>query len=56
MFNLIDISNWKRKEYFEHYFNIIPYWIPLSIQVHHAVCDGFHVCRFINELQELLKD
>ena len=30
------------------------YYIPLSIQVHHAVCDGFHVCRFINELQELL--
>lgn len=28
--------------------------IPLSIQVHHAVCDGFHVCRFINDLQELI--
>lgn len=28
--------------------------IPAAIQVHHAVCDGFHVCRFINELQELL--
>lgn len=28
--------------------------LPLSIQVHHAVCDGFHVCRFINELQELI--
>lgn len=26
--------------------------IPLAIQVHHAVCDGFHVCRFISELQE----
>ena len=26
--------------------------LPLAIQVHHAVCDGFHVCRFINELQE----
>lgn len=25
--------------------------IPLSIQVHHAVCDGYHVSRFINELQ-----
>lgn len=30
--------------------------IPLSVQVHHAVCDGFHVSRFINELQELLTD
>lgn len=26
--------------------------LPLSIQVHHAVCDGFHASRFINELQE----
>ena len=26
----------------------------LSIQVHHAVCDGFHVCRFLDELQDLL--
>lgn len=26
--------------------------LPLAIQVHHAVCDGFHVCRFINKLQE----
>lgn len=30
------------------------YILPLAIQVHHAVCDGFHVCRFINELQELI--
>ena len=28
--------------------------LPMSIQVHHAVCDGFHVCRFINELQEMI--
>lgn len=28
--------------------------MPLAIQVHHAVCDGFHVCRFIDELQELI--
>lgn len=28
--------------------------LPLAIQVHHAVCDGFHICRFINELQELI--
>lgn len=31
------------------------YWLPLAVQVHHAVCDGFHVCRFINELQEFVK-
>lgn len=28
--------------------------IPISIQVHHAVCDGFHVSRFLNELQEAI--
>lgn len=30
--------------------------LPLAIQVHHAVCDGFHLCRFINELQELINE
>jgi len=29
-------------------------WLPLAIQVHHAVCDGFHVARFITELQETM--
>lgn len=29
--------------------------LPLAIQVHHSVCDGFHTCRFVNELQELLQ-
>lgn len=28
--------------------------MPLAIQVHRAVCDGFHVCRFIDELQKLI--
>ncbi len=28
--------------------------LPLAIQVHHAVCDGFHLSRFINELQDFL--
>ncbi|MCS2169955.1 type A chloramphenicol O-acetyltransferase [Scandinavium sp. TWS1a] len=27
--------------------------LPLAVQVHHSVCDGFHVARLINELQEL---
>lgn len=26
--------------------------LPLAIQAHHAVCDGFHTARFVNELQE----
>ncbi|MBZ6007620.1 type A chloramphenicol O-acetyltransferase [Paraclostridium bifermentans] len=32
------------------------YLMPLAIQVHHAVCDGFHVCRFVNELQKLIEE
>ena len=30
--------------------------MPIAVQVHHAVCDGFHVSRFLQELQELLHD
>lgn len=30
------------------------YVMPLALQVHHAVCDGFHASRFVNELQELV--
>jgi len=29
-------------------------WLPISIQVHHAVCDGFHISRFVLELQEAM--
>lgn len=32
------------------------YLIPLAIQVHHAVCDGFHLCRFIDRFQEIIND
>ncbi|ENU1228807.1 MULTISPECIES: type A chloramphenicol O-acetyltransferase [Providencia] len=28
-------------------------WLPLSVQVHHAVCDGFHVGKFLTTLQKL---
>lgn len=27
------------------------FYLPIAVQVHHAVCDGFHVCRFINDVQ-----
>ena len=30
--------------------------LPISIQVNHAVCDGFHVCRLIAALKEMLAD
>lgn len=29
-------------------------WLPIAIQIHHAVCDGFHLARFVNELQEAM--
>lgn len=28
------------------------WFLPLAIQVHHGVCDGFHISRFFNSLQE----
>lgn len=31
-------------------------YIPISIQVHHAVCDGFHTSRFMNEMQEFVRN
>ena len=27
------------------------FYLPLAVQVHHAVCDGFHVCRLIDDVQ-----
>ena len=32
------------------------YLIPLSVQVHHAVYDGFYVSRLINEIQQICND
>ena len=29
-------------------------FIPLAIQVHHSVCDGVHLCRFIDSLRKAL--
>lgn len=29
-------------------------FLPFAIQVHHAVCDGFHIAKFVNELQEVM--
>ncbi|OPA78501.1 type A chloramphenicol O-acetyltransferase [Paenibacillus selenitireducens] len=30
--------------------------LPISIQVHHAVCDGYHASLFIQEMQQLADD
>lgn len=51
----------KGYDYFPPIFTIGKYstegektWLPLAIQVHHAVCDGFHLARFVHDLQEFL--
>lgn len=31
-------------------------WLPISISVHHSVCDGYHVSMFFKRFQELCKD
>ena len=28
--------------------------LPLALQAHHSVCDGFHACRLVREAQEML--
>ncbi len=30
--------------------------MPLAVQAHHAVCDGYHLCSFLGSLQEKLDD
>lgn len=40
-------------KYFEENNRIL---LPLSIQVHHGVCDGYHVSKFINNLQEFINN
>lgn len=31
-------------------------FLPLSVQVHHGLVDGYHVSRFVDEFQRLLND
>ncbi|WP_312069453.1 type A chloramphenicol O-acetyltransferase [Lelliottia nimipressuralis] len=40
-------------KYFEQEDKVL---LPFAVQVHHSVCDGFHVARLVNELQELCDD
>lgn len=56
--NCINISSYLRPiftfgKYFEQDGKTL---LPLSVQVHHAVCDGFHASRFIDEFQKLVND
>lgn len=39
----------------KYYIENDKYILPLAMQVHHAVCDGFHISRFINELKDLVE-
>ncbi len=32
------------------------YVMPLSMNIHHAVADGYHLCRFFNEVQSLINN
>ena len=27
------------------------WYLPLAVQVHHAVCDGYHLCQFLEDLE-----
>ncbi|MGL5663016.1 MAG: CatA-like O-acetyltransferase, partial [Cetobacterium sp.] len=64
--NIFDGFNLNLKNGYDYYFPIFTfgkfylennkYLIPLAIQVHHAVCDGFHLCRFIDRFQEIIND
>ena len=29
--------------------------MPLTMNIHHAVADGFHLSRFFNEVQEVVR-
>jgi len=58
-FTGLNINVQKGYDYLPPIFTIGKYYeenkkllMPLAIQVHHAVCDGFHLSRFVNELQE----
>lgn len=31
-------------------------YIPFSVQVHHSVCDGFHVCRLLDDIEKIVKE
>ena len=30
--------------------------MPLTLKIHHSVADGFHLCRFFNEVQQLINE
>lgn len=60
-FHGFNLNLQKGYNYYKPIFTIGKYYeqgeatlLPLSIQVHHAVCDGFHVGKFVNLLQDCM--
>lgn len=52
----------KSEKFFSPVFTIGKYfaregklWLPVAVQVHHAVCDGYHVCLLLNGLAERMQ-
>ncbi|MDE5896241.1 MAG: type A chloramphenicol O-acetyltransferase [Clostridia bacterium] len=61
-FSSFNINTFNSDKYFLPIFTMGKYfeqdgkrYLPLSIQVHHAVCDGFHVSMFIDSLQNEIR-
>ena len=59
-FTSFDINVANMQNFFSPMFTLGKYYqqdekvlLPLAVQVHHSVCDGFHVARLINKLQEM---
>lgn len=57
-FGSFNINVYNSDKYFLPIFTMGKYFeqdgkrlLPLSVQVHHAVCDGYHVATFIESLQ-----
>ena len=61
-FSSFNINAFNSDKYFLPIFTMGKYFeqdgkrlLPLSIQVHHAVCDGYHVSMFIESLQNKIR-
>ncbi|EEK62361.1 CatA-like O-acetyltransferase [Bacillus cereus] len=58
-FHVIDREDWNREQYFEHYLKLKYFnegnkvMLPVSLQIHHSVCDGYDASQFIEDLQQL---
>lgn len=63
VFNPVDLETWIRKPYLDYYYQTIKVWQvlhwkwkdadPLSVFVNHAVADGYHTCKLVNDIQDI---